>query len=286
LAKPFDHAEVLLRIRNLLQTRLLSQEQQRQNAELELRVRDRTRELDESRLEILVRLARAAEYRDDATGQHAHRVGDLSAAIARQMGWSDDDVELLRRAALLHDIGKIGISDEILLKPGRYTPEEFERMKSHTVIGADLLSGSRSAVLQLGEVVARTHHERWDGSGYGAGVHGDAIPMAGRIVAVADVFDALTTARPYKPGWTVEDAVAEIRVQRGRHFDPQVVDAYFTTLAPPASEAPTEPLAIGVTSAGPDNSSRRAGRSHVPAYGSFALAEAPLERCTALTAVV
>jgi putative two-component system response regulator len=226
LAKPFGHGEVLLRIRNLLETRLLSLQRQKQNVELEVRVRDRTLELDESRLEILVRLARAAEYRDDASGQHAHRVGDLSAQIARQMGWNDDDVELLRRAALLHDIGKIAISDEILLKPGSYTTDEFERMKSHTSIGAELLAGSRSAILQLGEVVARTHHERWDGSGYGSALSGEAIPLAGRIVAVADVFDALTTARTYKPAWTVEDAVAEIEAQSGKHFDPYVVDAY------------------------------------------------------------
>ena len=230
LTKPFGRTEVLLRLRNLLETRLLSLRQQRQNEELELRVRERTAELEESRYELLARLARAAEYRDDATGQHAQRVGATTARLARRLGHAEDDVELLRRAALLHDVGKIGIADEVLLKPGRFTPEEFERMKEHTAIGAELLSGSRSAVLRLGEVVARTHHERWDGGGYGHALCGEAIPLAGRIVAVADVFDALTAARPYKTAWTVEAAIAEIGAQRGRQFDPQVVDAFLAVL--------------------------------------------------------
>ena len=225
LNKPFGATEVLLRVRNLLKMRSLSLAHERRNQDLERRVRARTRELDESRREILQRLALAAEYRDDATGQHAQRVADLSARIASQIGWNDEDVELLHRAALLHDVGKIGIADEILLKPGRFTPEEYERMKEHTTIGAELLAGSRSAVLQLAEVVARTHHERWDGGGYGDALKGEAIPLAGRIVAVADVFDALTTARPYKPAWTLEETMTEMEAQRGKQFDPSVVDA-------------------------------------------------------------
>ncbi|HET7771763.1 MAG TPA: diguanylate cyclase [Chloroflexota bacterium] len=238
LSKPFSATEVLLRARNLLQMRALSLANERRNQDLERRVRARTRELDESRREILQRLALAAEYRDDATGQHAQRVADLSARIASQLGWRDDDVELLHRAALLHDVGKIGLADEILLKPGRFTPEEYERMKEHTTIGAELLAGSHSAVLQMAELVARTHHERWDGRGYGGGLAGEEIPMAGRIVAVADVFDALTTARPYKPAWSLPETLAEIEAQRGKQFDPSVVDALLAVMAAASADEP------------------------------------------------
>jgi putative two-component system response regulator len=229
LNKPFDITEMLLRIRNLLETRFLYLQVQSQNQFLEAKVVERTRELEEAQIEILERLARAAEFRDDNTGQHTRRMGETSALIARALGKPGAWIEILCRAAPLHDLGKIGIRDRILLKPGRLTTEEFDVMKTHTVIGASVLTGSRSSPLQMAEVIALTHHERWDGTGY-ARLKGEAIPIEGRIVAVADVFDALTHARPYKPAWSTEEAVVEIKSQSGRQFDPQVVEAFLKVL--------------------------------------------------------
>ena len=223
--KPFNPDEVLLRIRTLLETRFLYLQIQSQNQMLEAKVRDRTRELEAAQIEIIERLAKAAEFRDDTTGQHTERVGEMAALLARQLGLSDAQVSLIRRAAPLHDVGKIGIPDSILLKLGKLTAAEFELVKTHTTIGARILSGSRFALLRLAEEIAFSHHERWDGSGY-AGLTGEQIPLAGRIVAVADVFDALTQKRPYKPAWPVEEAVAEIERQRARQFDPNVVAAF------------------------------------------------------------
>lgn len=198
---------------------------------LERAVRQRTTELEEARLETLRRLALAAEYRDDETFEHTERVGHTCALIARELGLPEADITVLRQAAPLHDIGKLGISDSILLKPGKLTPKEFAQIQRHTTDGAKILSGSDSAVLQLAEQIALGHHERWDGTGYPNRLTGDAIPLFARIVALADVFDALTHARPYKRAWTVEDAVAEINRLRGTHFDPAIVDA-FTRLNP------------------------------------------------------
>ena len=225
LTKPFDPTEVILRIKNLLQTRGLHLQLQDQNQLLEQKVQERTAELEGTQVEILERLALAAEYRDDDTGEHTKRVGMLCAQIAQALGWSAAEVELIRRAAPLHDVGKIAIPDSILLKPGKLTPEEFEQMKMHTKLGAKLLSGGRFALLQLAEQIALTHHERWDGSGY-IELRGEAIPMAARIVALADVFDALSYARPYKKAWTKADAVEEIRRQSGRQFDPRLVETF------------------------------------------------------------
>jgi putative two-component system response regulator len=226
LTKPFDRTEVELRIRNLLQMRHLHMELHKQNAQLEAKVADRTRQVEAVKLEILERLAMAAEFRDDVTGRHTQRVGNIAALIAQALGLPDAQVESIRRAAPLHDIGKIGIPDSILLKEGELSPAEKELMKRHTVIGARLLSNSSSGTLQLAEEIAATHHERWDGTGYGSGLSADSIPISGRILAVADVFDALTHVRPYKDAWSCEDAVAEIRSQRERQFDPRVVDAF------------------------------------------------------------
>jgi putative two-component system response regulator len=153
----------------------------------------------------------------------------MAALLAKEMGLPDSQVALIRRAAPLHDVGKIGVPDTILLKLGRLTDEEFAVVKTHTAIGARILSGSRFPLLRLAEEIAFNHHERWDGDGY-AGITRDAIPLAGRIVAVADVFDALTQKRPYKPAWTVDDAVGEIDRQRGRQFDPVLVDAFLKVI--------------------------------------------------------
>ncbi len=226
LIKPFDAAEVVLRIHNLLETRRLHQRLSDRNRDLEIRVSERTEQLESARLEILERLAIAAEFRDDDTGEHVHRVAHNSALVAGRLGLRPEEVELIRRSSTLHDIGKIGIPDAILLKPGKLTADEFTTIKTHTVIGSQILGGSEVPPLRWAEEIARTHHERWNGSGYPKGLSGESIPIAGRIVTVADVFDALTHDRPYKRAWSVTDAVAEIESQSGRQFDPSVVAAF------------------------------------------------------------
>ena len=226
LTKPVDPTEVILRIKNLLQTRFLYRQLQSQNESLEQKVRDRTRDLEQAQIEILERLARAAEYRDDETGHHAQRVGHTSAVIAHEMGLPDEQVVLIRRAAPLHDVGKIGIPDSILLKPGKLTGDEFDEMKKHTSIGAGILAGSRFPVLQTAEEIALYHHENFDGSGY-MSMEAELIPLAAQIVHVADVFDALTHKRPYKEAWPVGRAMAKIRELDGRFFDSTLVQATF-----------------------------------------------------------
>lgn len=209
-------------------TRQVEAEQLRASYELmlEQQVRERTRELEESRREILRRLALAAEYRDDATHEHAERVGWLAAALARELGCVEDFVERIRQAAPLHDLGKLAISDTILLKPGRLDPPERQQVETHAAAGAAILSGSRFDVLQLAQEIALTHHEWWDGSGYPNGLRREAIPVSGRVVALADVFDALTHDRPYKHAWPLERALAKIRSLSGHQFDPRVVEAF------------------------------------------------------------
>jgi putative two-component system response regulator len=226
LAKPFDLTEVLLRTKNLLETRFLHLQLQEQNQLLEVKVLERTRDLEGARIEILQRLSLAAEFRDDATGQHTQRVGRLSALLARALGLPDEQVQLVRLAAPLHDVGKIGIADTILLKPGKLAPDEFRVMTTHSTIGGQILSGSQSSLLQLAEQIALTHHECWDGAGYPLGRRGEDIPLAGRIVSVADVFDALTHQRPYKQAWPAEDAAAEIERLSRSKFDPRVAEAF------------------------------------------------------------
>ncbi|MDB4949154.1 MAG: Two-component system response regulator [Gemmatimonadetes bacterium] len=237
LVKPLDTAEVLLRIRNLLRMRQMHSELSRENERLDAGVRARTHELEEAQHEILARLARAAEYRDDFTGDHTQRVGDLAARIAGALHLPPDEVEIIRRAAPLHDVGKIGIPDSILTKPSVLTLEERMVMQRHTVIGADILGGSRFAPLQRAAEIALTHHLRWDGTGYPTGAAGEEIPVSGRIVAVADVFDALIHERPYKAAWPVPAALAEVRDQRGRQFDPHVVDAFLALADAPGFPA-------------------------------------------------
>lgn len=226
VTKPFDTTEALLRIKNLLETRVLHLQLQKHNQSLETRVQERTRDLAQAQLEILRRLARAAEYRDDLTGRHAERVGLLSSFLADRIGLGSEAVRLIRRAATLHDVGKIGVSDTILMKPGGLTDEEYDLMKRHTGIGSAILSGSRFPLLRMAAEIATSHHEWWNGKGYPGGLMGTDIPVTGRIVAVADVFDSLTHQRPYKEAFPREKALDLIREGRGVQFDPQVVDVF------------------------------------------------------------
>lgn len=222
LTKPFEVGEVLLRIRNLLETRYLHREITTQNQLLEQRVRERTGELEDAYLDTLERLASAAEFRDDETGRHTERVGEVAALLGGALDLPEEDLFLIRRAAPLHDVGKIGIPDAILRKPGPLTGEEWEVMKTHASIGARILSGGRSRVVQLAEEIALYHHEQWDGQGYPQGVAGEAIPLSGRLVMVADVYDALTSDRVYRDAWPTEMVLAYIREYAGRRFDPAI----------------------------------------------------------------
>ena len=232
ISKPYAVDEVLLRVRNHLHTRSLHLAVAGQNRELERKVQERTRELEEAAWEVLERLARAAELRDDDTGTHTRRVAELSARIACAMGLPETEVEMIRRTAPLHDVGKIGIPDGVLLKPGKLSEGEWQLMKRHTIIGAEILSAGRSEMVRMAEAIALAHHERWDGMGYPQGAAGDDIPLCARIVALADVFDALSSDRPYRPAWSRERVLAEIAAGRGTHFDPRVVDAFLVEVAP------------------------------------------------------
>jgi putative two-component system response regulator len=226
LTKPFDITEVQLRVRNLLETKSFYERLRNQNEELDRRVRERTRELENAQFEILDRLTVTAEYRDDITGQHTKRVAEMAALVAQQLGLPDEEIALIKAAAPLHDVGKVAIPDAILLKPGPLSADEMDQMKQHTEIGAKILGGSDSVLLQTAEVIASSHHERWDGAGYGRSLKGNDIPIQGRIVAVADVFDALTHERPYKSAWSIDAARLLIKNGAGTQFDEDVVSAF------------------------------------------------------------
>ena len=249
LAKPVDASELLLRLRNVLAVKAYQDHLADYSHELEVQVRKRTRQLAESRQRVIHCLARAAEFRDDDTGHHVMRVGKYAAVIGREMGFDRQHFELLEQAAQLHDIGKIGIPDAVLLKEGKLEPEEFDMVKrhssfghsiinpmsareyhvyqAHAQLGAQLLEFDGYPVMELAGVIAQTHHERWDGSGYPLGLAGADIPIEGRITAVADVFDALSSKRPYKPAFPREKCFQILEEGRGTHFDPQVLDAFF-----------------------------------------------------------
>ncbi len=226
LTKPLSPSEVRLRVRNLLETRMLHRELRQEKDALEDRVKARTAELEEARIQVLFRLARAAEFRDDDTGQHTRRVGRLSGRIAQALGLPRDEARRIRMAAPLHDVGKIGIPDSILLSTKRLSKSDREVMKGHCQIGAALLFSPDVALLGLAADIALTHHECWDGSGYPKGLTGAETPLAGRIVSVADTFDALTHIRPYKKAWPADEALREIRRLSGVSFDPDVVAAF------------------------------------------------------------
>ncbi|MBI5369179.1 MAG: HD domain-containing protein [Planctomycetes bacterium] len=189
-----------------------------------------TQELKDAYLDTITRLSVAAEYRDDDTATHLQRMSLYAQIVAETLGFSQEESERLRYAAIMHDVGKIGVPDAILLKPGKLSPEEFEEMKKHTVIGAKILGKAQSDILRLSETIALTHHEKWDGTGYPRKLAGEAIPLPGRITAVADVFDALTSRRCYKPPFSSEQAISIIREGSGKHFDPRVVEAFLASL--------------------------------------------------------
>ena len=226
IGKPFDRLEVLTRIRNMLEVRLMHNQIRDQNVLLEEKVAERTRELSDTRLEVIRRLGRAAEYRDNETGLHIIRMSQFAARLGRAAGLPPHECEMLLNASPMHDIGKIGIPDRILLKPGKFEPDEWEIMKTHATIGAEILSGHHSELMETARTIALSHHEKWDGSGYPNGLAGEAIPLMGRIVAVCDVFDALTSERPYKHAWNVEESMSYIAMHSGRHFDPKLAKCF------------------------------------------------------------
>jgi len=226
IQKPFDPAEVRTRVRNMLALREGQKALKERAADLAEQVEEAVRVIKERERETILKLARAAEFRDTDTHAHLQRISDYARVICLELKLEPSFTEALTLAAPMHDIGKIGIPDEIMLKPGRLTPEEYSVMKTHTTIGHHILDGSSSALLELAAEIALAHHERWDGEGYPHGLSGEATPLSGRIVAVADVFDALTTARPYKEAWDIEGALTYIQEQAGAQFDPMCAQAF------------------------------------------------------------
>jgi putative two-component system response regulator len=228
LNKPLDNIEFITRARNMLALRQSQKALIDRAAWLDDEVRKATAKIKDQERETIFCLAKAAEYRDPETGAHIQRMAHYSKHIAHVLGLSLQKQELLLEAAPMHDIGKVGIPDAILLKPGRLTPEEFVIMKQHAAIGYELLNANSTPLLKIAAEIALTHHEKFDGSGYPNGLSGENIPLFGRIVAVADVFDALTSERPYKKAWSIEDACKLLREGSGQHFDPICVDAFFS----------------------------------------------------------
>jgi HD-GYP domain-containing protein (c-di-GMP phosphodiesterase class II) len=220
------HPDAARRMLGVLARLLTDSKEQvtRENWQLERRVRERTQDLRRSQLEIVFRLGQVAESRDPETGRHITRMSRLSARLAEAAGMPPDECEALLHAAPMHDIGKVGVPDSILHKAGPLEPGEWETMRRHTTIGAEILTNSRSPVVRMAEEIALTHHERWDGSGYPRGLRGEEIPLVGRICAVSDVFDALVSTRPYKPAWPIDEALAELERRSGTLFDPTLVD--------------------------------------------------------------
>lgn len=248
LSKPVDPSELKARIRSVLKIRTYQAELRAQNEMLDRKVQERTFALRESQLQIVWRLGKVSEYRDDQTGNHVVRVGCYSRVIAEVLGTPDEFVERVLLAGPLHDIGKIGVPDAVLLKPGRLMPEERETMKRHCVIGAQILRGApktlvafqawnpnrrppdqkaiTNPILEMAAHIAVSHHERWDGKGYPVGLSGESIPLEARIVALADAYDAMRSERPYKPALPEAEAVEIIQSEKGKHFDPEVCEAF------------------------------------------------------------
>jgi putative two-component system response regulator len=230
IAKPVEYVEFLHRVRNMLEVRLLYKQERLEAEHFEAKVRERTAELHETRLEIIRRLGRAGEYRDNETGMHIMRMSKGCQRLAIAAGLGESQAELILQASPMHDVGKIGIPDRILLKPGRLVGQEWEIMKTHAEIGAKILEGHSSDIMELARSIALSHHEKWDGSGYPYGSMGAAIPIEGRIAAICDVFDALTSERPYKRAWNVEEGKDFITDNAGTHFDPELARLFIEIL--------------------------------------------------------
>ena len=223
ITKPFDRDELLMRVRNMLDAQLAHRLMHNQNEVLEEMVKIRTKALNQTKLQIIRRLGRAAEFKDNETGLHIIRMSQVSAVLAGCISGDEEYADLLMNASPMHDVGKIGIPDSVLLKPGKLDAEEWKIMKTHTTIGAEILSDDDSELLKTAHIIALTHHEKWDGSGYPEGLSGEDIPLSGRIVAVADVLDALTSKRSYKSAWPLDEAVDYICSNSGTHFDPEII---------------------------------------------------------------
>lgn len=235
LSKPVDLTELRARVASLLKVKAYNDYMKNYQKTLEEEVRKRTKELQRayslikrSSFDTIYRLTRASEYKDEDTGAHIIRMSNYSAEIARAMNLSDTVAENILYSAPMHDVGKIGIPDAILLKPGKLNDEEWKIMKQHTAIGGSILEGSEYPILKMGHMIAMNHHEKWDGTGYPAGKKGREIPLAAQIVSVSDVFDALTSKRPYKEAWPLEKSYDTIRSMSGSSFNPAVVDAFFS----------------------------------------------------------
>ena len=229
--KPFRRNEILINVSNALERQRLTSLSQQYERTLEARVLDRTAQVRQREEEIIFRLLSTATYRDKETGAHIRRIGLYSSAVARNLGWKDQAADDIRLAAAMHDIGKVGIPDNILKKPGILTPEEFAIMKTHTEIGSRILGDSSVEMVQTAAKIALAHHEKWDGSGYPNGLSGDVIPESGRIVTVADVYDALVNNRVYRPAMSEPATIAIMNNGKGRHFDPRILEAFFRSAA-------------------------------------------------------
>lgn len=226
ISKPFKKEEVLLRVRNILEVRLLHNQLKQQRDHLEDKVLQRTEQLYSTQLKLIDSLAKSTDYRETKTGSHVSRMSQYVIIVARGLGLSQEECELIQQASPLHDLGKVAIPDEILLKSDELNESEWETIKSHTDVGAQLLSGHDSKLMKVAATIAQTHHERWDGSGYPTGLKGEEIPLFSRIVAVCDVFDALTSERPYRESWKISKALSYLRDQSGSQFDPKVVAVF------------------------------------------------------------
>ncbi len=228
ITKPFDITEVKARVKTHLTLKLAGEALKNQNAILEEMVRERTKELRKAQIEVINRLGKAAEYRDQDTGTHINRMSKYCRLMGKALGLSREEYDRLDLASTMHDVGKIGISDNILLKPGKLDTGEWESMRSHTRIGEKLLSGGTSQLLEVARIIAMTHHEKWDGTGYHQHLKGKEIPLVGRITCICDVFDALISRRPYKDPWPVDTALAEIKKGSGLFFDPDLVEVFLS----------------------------------------------------------
>jgi putative two-component system response regulator len=228
ITKPFDITEVKARVKTHLTLKLAVEALKNQNAILEEMVVERTRELRKAQIEVINRLGKAAEFRDQDTGTHINRMSKYCRLMGKALGLSREEYDRLDLASTMHDVGKIGISDNILLKPGKLDNKEWESMRSHTRIGEELLSGGTSQLLEVARIIAMTHHEKWDGTGYHQHLKGKDIPLAGRITCICDVFDALISRRPYKDPWPVDQALAEIKNGSGVFFDPELVEVFLS----------------------------------------------------------